>query len=202
LPRPWACIKDRAGPVTDQQRRLLEEAEKSCARLSALLAEMSDLGALEGGTAAFNRSPQDLAGLLNESVAALPELPDREVAVRFETRAASPRVNADPVRLKNAFGALIHALRRELVTTPELIVRLDVRVLHGSPAAWIALADPEHIEGLEALDQTGLSVFDEWRGGVGLSLAVARRVFTAHDGAIWSAPDGTKTAAIVALPVV
>jgi signal transduction histidine kinase len=50
-------LKDRAGPVTDQQRRLLEEAEKSCARLSALLAEMSDLGALESGTATVNRSP-------------------------------------------------------------------------------------------------------------------------------------------------
>jgi hypothetical protein len=32
-------LKDRAGPVSDQQRRLLEEAEKSCARLSGLVAE-------------------------------------------------------------------------------------------------------------------------------------------------------------------
>ena len=28
-------LKDRAGPVTDQQRRLLEEAEKSCGRLAS-----------------------------------------------------------------------------------------------------------------------------------------------------------------------
>ena len=43
-------LKDRAGPITEQQRRLLEEAEKSCARLSALLAEVSDLANLEAGT--------------------------------------------------------------------------------------------------------------------------------------------------------
>ena len=35
-------LKDRAGPLNDQQRRLLEEAEKSCARLTALVAEVSD----------------------------------------------------------------------------------------------------------------------------------------------------------------
>jgi signal transduction histidine kinase len=194
-------LKDRAGPVTDQQRRLLEEADKSCARLSALLAEMSDLGALEGGTAAFNRSPQGLEPLLHEAVAALPELPDRDVAIRVETRATSPRVHADPVRLKHAFCALIHALRRELVTTPELIVRLDVRSRGDSPAAWIVFADPEHIDALDALDESGLATFDEWRGGVGLSLAVARRVVNAHDGAIWSPADGTRTAAVVLLPI-
>jgi signal transduction histidine kinase len=44
-------LKERAGPVPDQQRRLLEEAEKSCGRLSALLAEVSDLSGLEAGTA-------------------------------------------------------------------------------------------------------------------------------------------------------
>jgi len=32
-------LKDRAGSLTDQQRRLLEDAEKSCARLSSLLAK-------------------------------------------------------------------------------------------------------------------------------------------------------------------
>ena len=40
-------LKDRAGPLSDQQRRLLEEAEKSCGRLTALLTEVSDLSNLE-----------------------------------------------------------------------------------------------------------------------------------------------------------
>ena len=40
-------LKDRAGPLSDPQRRLLEEAEKSCARLTALLTEVSDLSNLE-----------------------------------------------------------------------------------------------------------------------------------------------------------
>src|SRR4029453_877754 len=74
-------LKDRAGPLSDQQRRLLEEAEKSCGRLSALLAEMSDLSGLEAGTATFNRAAIDIRTTLSESVAALPESPDRPIDI-------------------------------------------------------------------------------------------------------------------------
>src|SRR5262245_64465814 len=62
-------LKERAGPVPDQQRRLLEEAEKSCARLSALLGEVSELSALEGGTATFNRAAVDLNAVMSEAIA-------------------------------------------------------------------------------------------------------------------------------------
>src|SRR6476646_685013 len=72
-------LKDRAGALNDQQRRLLEEAEKACGRLTALVAEMSDLSNLEAGTAPFNKSAVDLRATLREAVASLPPLPDRDV---------------------------------------------------------------------------------------------------------------------------
>src|SRR5436190_16814791 len=77
-------LKDRAGPLTDPQRRLLEEAEKSCARLTALLTEVSDLSNLEGGTAPFNRQAADLSRSLREAVEQLPALPDRDVTIDLE----------------------------------------------------------------------------------------------------------------------
>ena len=195
-------LKDRAGPVTDQQRRLLEEAEKSCTRLSALLAEMSDLGALEGATAPFNRSDQDLSALLEAVIAGLPDVPERDVHVALETPDAPPRVHGDPVRLKAALGSVIHALRRELVTSPELFVRLQVREPNGATgAAWIAVADAEHIDACATAGADALTTFDEWRGGVGLSLAVARRVIHAHGGSIWSPTNATKAGAVISLPL-
>jgi K+-sensing histidine kinase KdpD len=53
-------LKERAGPIPETQRRLLEEAEKSCGRLSALLAEMSNV--LDSLYAHFGRAAQRSAG--------------------------------------------------------------------------------------------------------------------------------------------
>jgi signal transduction histidine kinase len=45
-----------------------------------------------------------------------------------------------------------------------------------------------------------LDTFDEWRGGSGLSLGVARRVIEAHGGRIWSPAEDAKAGAVIALP--
>jgi signal transduction histidine kinase len=48
----------------------------------------------------------------------------------------------------------------------------------------------------------GTAPFDEWRGGMGLALPVARRVIDAHGGALWSAEGGhSKAACALRLPL-
>src|SRR4029078_315216 len=61
-------LKERAGAITDQQRRLLEEAEKSCGRLSALVSEVSELSNLEAGTLTFNKHRTDVRAALRQAV--------------------------------------------------------------------------------------------------------------------------------------
>ena len=185
-------LKDRAGALTDQQRRLLEEAEKSCARLSALLAEMSDLSNLEAGTGAFNRKPLDLEQLLKDAIADLPDVPDRRIEVELSTNGAKgTAIQGDPARLKTAFASVLNALRRELVKSDRLYVRQRTRRQDGQTVSWIAFGDANQIDALEAADPGSLETFDEWRGGCGLSLAVAGRGFGAPCGAgWWPAPEG------------
>jgi signal transduction histidine kinase len=194
-------LKERAGPIPETQRRLLEEAEKSCGRLSALLAEMSDLSGLEAGTAPFNRAPLDLRGALAEAAAGLPALADRPVTVDVQTGDGPAMVHADPVRLRAAFAAVLTALRRELITSTTLAVRERRGERDGHPASWIAIADPEHVAMVVAAEESALGPFDEWRGGCGLSLAVARRVIEAMGGGIWSPNVDSKTGAVIALPL-
>ena len=144
-------LKDRAGALNPEQRRLLEEAERSCGRLSMLLAEMSDLSNLEAGTATFNRSAVDLTTLVVDTIAALPDAADREVRVSFARgNGEGAQVTGDPVRLKAAFTAILHALRRELVTSDELLVSQRAGDYEGQPATWIAFGDARHIETLSA----------------------------------------------------
>lgn len=198
-------LKERAGPISEQQRRLLEEAEKSCARLSGLLTEVSELSGLEGGTSTFNTTRIDLRTVLRESIAGLPDLPDREVAVELETGPESAFLNGDAARLRTALASVISALRREVVVSDRLNVREVTRNFDGQQVFWIAISDPARIAMLSEADASSLGTFDEWRGGVGLSLAVARRVINAHGGRIWSprADENTadsKAGAVIALP--
>ena len=193
-------LKDRAGPLSEPQRRLLEEAEKSCGRLSALVAEMSDLANLEAGTGALNRGDLELQALLTETVAALPAAPNQDTRVDLASNGGRGLIAGDAARLKAAFTALLTALRRELVTSDTLYVRQETRTENGREECWIAFGDREQIDRLARSEGSSLQTFDEWRGGCGLSLAIARRVFDAHGGRVWSGGDGAKAAAMVMLP--
>ncbi|HEX9366567.1 MAG TPA: HAMP domain-containing sensor histidine kinase [Vicinamibacterales bacterium] len=188
-------LKDRAGPLTDPQRRLLEEAEKSCARLTALLTEVSDLSNLESGTAPLNRQTTDLHKALRDVVDQLPPLPDREVPVDLQLDGHAAPIEADPVRLTQAFSSVIKALRRELIGDAPLVVRQK----RTSPGYEIQIGDADTLAALDAEQPGRGEPFDEWRGGSGLVLPVARRIIEAHGGRIWGAPGGRKAGARIVL---
>jgi signal transduction histidine kinase len=191
-------LQERAGPVSDDQRRLLQEADKSCGRLSSLLAEMSDLAKLEAGTAPFNTSTVQLSAVLSEAVRALPPSAEREPGVRLPDAVAG-QVQGDAVRLTAAFTAIFHALLRELVTARELAVRTRPHERDGTPSIHIAVGEPSVVDDLVQLDPSRLVALDEWRGGTGFALPRARRIIDAHGGRLLSPPE-SKAAALVILP--
>jgi signal transduction histidine kinase len=190
-------LKDRAGPLTDQQRNLLEQAEKACVRLTALLSEVSDLSNLEGGTAPLNRSATDLHKALRDAVSQLPPLPDREVPVELQLGGDQAPIHADPVRLTASLTSIIKALQRELVGDAPLVVR---QRRSDSGAYEIHIGDEETLALLDAEDSGTREPFDEWRGGSGLVLPIARRVIEAHGGRIWGPPGERKAGARIMLP--
>ena len=181
-------LSDRAGALTEQQRKLLELSAASCGRMKAVADEMSDLAHIEDGKTAFNRAPVDLRATLEKSVAMLPDLPDRDIRVQLTTGNGPVPLMGDPERLRLAFTSILTALRRELVTSAELHVHERVRHEDGRTVSWIAIGAPDRIAALDAASPSELATFDEWRGGCGLSLPVARRIIERHGGAIWSPP--------------
>jgi signal transduction histidine kinase len=63
----------------------------------------------------------------------------------------------------------------------------------------VAIGVPSLITGLR--ERIGAPrAFDEWIGGLGMALPVARRVVEAHGGALWSV-DGTTSRAASALRI-
>jgi signal transduction histidine kinase len=194
-------LKDKAGPLSEQQRRLLEEAEKSCGRLMALLAEVSELSALEAGTATFNRGATDLNLALRTAVDQLPPLSGREIGIELRLVEGLAPLTADPVKLAQALGAVVAALRRELVTSDRLTVLARRTGVNGSSSYEILIGDDAGVVMLAAEPAGSGATFDEWRGGVGLSLINARRILNAHGGAVYAPAAGGKASARILLPI-
>ena len=199
-------LKESFGPLNEQQREALEVIQKSCGGISQVLAELSELSRLEAGKARFNRRAVNLASVLSDTIAALPELPERGVRVSLVADDTLP-VHGDAARLRTAFSAILHALRRELVTSDELVVRAEGRDEDDAATVRIVIGAPARIEQLRQSDQSALAPFDEWqRGGNGLSLPNARRIIEAHGGRLSSLPDtgppDGKANAIVELPTI
>jgi signal transduction histidine kinase len=188
-------LKDRAGPLSDQQRKLLEEAEKSCIRLAAIVSEVSELSNLEAGTAPFNKQATDLHQALRDAVDQLPPLSDREIHVELQLDGTAAPIDGDPVRLTQAFSSILKSLRREVVTEAPLVLR-QRRTAAGYE---IHVGDEETLAAIDAEGDGERALFDEWRGGSGLILPVARRIIEAHGGRVWGAPGGRTAGARIVL---
>lgn len=194
-------LREQAGPLTDQQRKMLEEADKSCARIGSLVAEMSELGKLESGQITVPRVAFDLGALIVELANSMHEGEDR--GVRLEARVPGPvMVAGDRTRLAAAIGALMHAALRER-GEPGIIV-VETSTISDTNQHWaiVTIGEESAATPLAAAASITPPVFDEWRGGLGLALPVGRRVIEAHGGALWSAGgDKPHAASALRLPL-
>jgi K+-sensing histidine kinase KdpD len=166
---------------------MLQEAERSCERISALVAELSDLGKLESRELSVAQQEIDLSRLVVELASDMHEGEDRGVRLDIRVPTRPIVVTGDRARLSAAITTLLHAALRER-GEPGVIVA-DCSVLDGTPP-WAVLAVGEE-DALPSLIAAALGTpppFDEYRGGLGLALPVARRVVDALGGALWSAP--------------
>lgn len=179
-------LKEQGGPLTEKQRKMLEEAERSCSRIGTLVGEMSELGKLEAGDLGLAQQRFDLASLVAELASDMHEGDDR--GVRLEVRGADRplEVVGDRARLSAAVRALLFAALRERGDPGVIVVECSITT-DTQPAALVLIGEEPIVRMLEQPTSNG-ATFDEWRGGLGLALPVARRVVEAHGGSLWSAP--------------
>ena len=183
-------VKEQAGPISEQQRSVLAKVEESCAQLSRVVKEISALSQLESADPKFNRGTVKLMSILADAIAAQPDLPERTVKTVLIAD-SDPSVDADAIKLKTAFASILHALRRELVASDELVVQVDARDGEVGRSIWITIGEPNQMAELLQLEPLALVAFDEWRGGNGLRLPHARRIIEAHGGRVLDRVSGT-----------
>lgn len=195
-------LREQGGPLSDKQRKMLEEAERSCNRIAALVSEMSDLGKLEARELTLSRHPIDLAALVAEVAADMQGGDER--GVHLETRCGGEPVivTGDRTRLTATLRALMHAVVREQ-SEPGVIVAQCLSTIDTTPPwAVVAVGSEPAVGGLAQSARGTPPEWDEWRGGLGLALPVARRVVQSLGGAIWSADgDHPRAGAALRLPL-
>jgi len=106
-------LKEHGGPLTEKQRKMLQEAERSCERIGALVAEMSDLGKLESRELSIARQEVDMAALSAELAKTMHEGEDRGVQLHVRVPNQPIMVTGDRARLSAAITTLLHAALRE-----------------------------------------------------------------------------------------
>jgi signal transduction histidine kinase len=199
--------KDKDLTLSDRQRKMIDEAEKSCGRLAELIQEMSDIGKLDAGIIALAREPLDIFTLVGDVAGLVQEAKDRDVHLEVRGAADGARIYGDAVWLRTAFNAIFRAILREKRGSTTVIADRQLESRGGTTSAVVVVADAETLPA--ARDRTPVP-FDEKRGGLGLALPLARRVIEGHGGRIWSPePAGSETedaavakgTAIISLPV-
>jgi two-component system cell cycle sensor histidine kinase PleC len=192
-------LKEQAGPLTDRQRKMLEEADRACSRLGGLVAEMSDLGRLEARELAMSRQEIDINTLATELASDMHEGDDRGVRIEVAPADQPLVITGDRARVKTAVNTLMRAAVRERGEPGVIVTDCSTTDFEGTRWAVVAIGDASLIASLRQCPQTS-NDFNEWYGGLGLALPVARRVIEAHGGALWSS-SGAGAASALRLPL-
>ncbi len=175
---------------TERQRKMIDEAEKSCGRIVALIAELSDVSKLDAGLLTLSRQPLDVFALIGEVAEHVQEGKDREVRLEVRGESEGATIAGDGSRLRTAFEAVLRAILREKAGPCVVAADRRYEISGGQTSAVIVVAEDQSVQA--AYDSTP-GAFDEKRGGLGLALPLARRVVEGLGGRIWSPtkPEGS-----------
>ena len=185
----------RMKPVTDQQLSWSRDViERQLAHLTRLVDDLLDVARITRGRINLSREPIELGTLVARAVEIVqPLIQERGHQFTTEIPDGTLRVNADPLRLTQALGNVLGnaAKYTERQGHISLSVRrqgteIDIRVRDngiGIPAEVL----PRIFDLFTRLDRRS----DHPHSGLGIGLALVRRLLQMHDGTISAHSEGT-----------
>jgi two-component system, OmpR family, sensor histidine kinase SenX3 len=195
--------RDTEHPLSDRHRKMVEEAERSCARIVALIGELNEVSKLDDPIAPLPEESFDLFAVIREVAGETHEASDRGVQLKMRGPSSGATLKGDLVRVHRALSSLVRAVLREQQDAGVVIVDCQLKRDRSRATAVVAIANESEVA---AALEAPPTAFDERRGGLGLMLPIARRVIEHHGGQLWSPPSeragfGSKSAMVLSIPV-
>src|SRR5262245_5652442 len=100
-------------PLSDRHRKMVEEAERSCARIVALIGELNEVSKLDDPIAPLPEESFDLFAVVREVAGETHEASDRGVQLKMRGPTSGAPLKGDLVRVHRALSSLVRAVLRE-----------------------------------------------------------------------------------------
>lgn len=186
-------VDRRSGPLTDQQLQLAGRAGDSLDALTRLISDLAEIARLESGTLTLASRRHDLLAVAAEAVAAFVPPQESHVQAVLQGGPGPYPIAADAERLVRSLRGCLAALAREVPLDATIVASVAGE---GSPTATVTLAPADLLPVLDP-DAGAWGPADEWRGGTGLELPLARRVIELHGGRLLSPPGPERRPALM-----
>ena len=181
-------LQEIAGPLSEQQRRLLQLSSKSAERLAAMVGNLLDVSRMEAGTMEYAMQPHDVTALA-QTVADEFEVQANERHIQIKLASDVPVwAECDRDRIVQVIGNLFeNALKfspegSEIMTKIEQPEKQKLMVSVTDSGSGVPIEHKQKI--FEKFHQVkrGRKITGQ---GVGLGLAICKTIVEAHGGKIW-----------------
>ena len=215
LHTPLAAIKGFATTLLDnedkleqpEKREFLEEIDAASDRLNGLINHLLDFSRLEAGMLPVRPVPTDLNEIVSGSLSHF-RIRAPQKLISLSIPPDLPEVKADPRRLREVLDNLLDNALKYTPARAQIWIQCE-EIMEGScPSMQLCVRD----DGPGIAKEQLTRIFEPFHqpyenggriaGGVGLGLAISRRIIDAHDGRIWAESfEGQGAAFYITLPL-
>lgn len=184
-------LGESAGALTERQRHFLEESQKSCHRLNQFVGNLLEAARQRACVGPLEVTEAPLQPTIDNVLALLaPLLREAQVRAEVEVAPETPRARFDPPRIEQVLANLIgNALR---YAPPGSVIEVRATGVRVGERGFVEIAVTDAGPGIpprerERIFDPYVQVESQRAGGLGLGLAICKRIVEAHGGAIHAA---------------